>query len=209
MRTRPIVPARVRRPDGDPEGRLEELARAAADGDACAFDDLVRGIFGRIQRWALTRLADPDDADDVTQAVLVRLHARLATWKEEGSFEAWLYRITANECSSWRRRVARRLGRRESFRRREIRRREAASVAGSEALDRRELEELVAFFFDRLPPRQREVFDLVDLQGYAPAEVSQMLDLNPNTVRANLFKARRAIRARILERMPGALELLR
>jgi RNA polymerase sigma-70 factor (ECF subfamily) len=53
-----------------------------------------------------------------------------------------------------------------------------------------------------LPAKQRELFDLIDLQGFAPAEVAEMLDMNPGTVRVHLFKARRRIRAWILERDP-------
>lgn len=47
------------------------------------------------------------------------------------------------------------------------------------------------------------MFDLVDLQGYEPAEVSSMTGIKPVTVRANLFKARQRIRARIAESHPG------
>ena len=62
--------------------------------------------------------------------------------------------------------------------------------------------DLVLAYFRALPARQREVFDLVDLQGYSPAEVATMLDLNPATVRASLFKARRTVRRKIFERHP-------
>ena len=62
--------------------------------------------------------------------------------------------------------------------------------------------ELVRTYLEELPTRQREVLDLVDMQGFAPAEVAEMLDLNAATVRTNLFKARRAVRKKVLERHP-------
>jgi RNA polymerase sigma-70 factor (ECF subfamily) len=49
-----------------------------------------------------------------------------------------------------------------------------------------------------LPARQREVFDLCDLQGRTPAEIAEMLGMKAVSVRANLFKARAAIRRKIL-----------
>jgi DNA-directed RNA polymerase specialized sigma24 family protein len=55
--------------------------------------------------------------------------------------------------------------------------------------------------------RQREVFDLIDLQGLTPAEVAARTGMKPVSVRANLFKARSAIRARFLATHPSYAEL--
>jgi RNA polymerase sigma-70 factor (ECF subfamily) len=180
------------------EPGLDDLARAARAGDTAAFDRLVRDIYPRIHRWALVRVGDPDDADDVTQAVLVKLHGSLGGWQERSRFTTWLYRITANEASSWRRTVARRA----RWLVQDTRAFETAvdrhvGPAGEE--DRQELVELVTAYFRVLPSRQREVFDLVEFQGYSPGEVAEMLEMNASTVRANLFKARRSIRARVFD----------
>jgi RNA polymerase sigma-70 factor (ECF subfamily) len=61
--------------------------------------------------------------------------------------------------------------------------------------------------FSELPERQREIFDLVDLQGLSPAEAGARMGLKPVSVRANLFKARAAIRAKLLATHPGYREL--
>jgi len=191
------VRADVGNADGDV--RLDDLARTARAGDDEAFERLVRAVYARIHRWALVRIGDPDDAEDVTQAVLVRLHRSLGSWRETSRFTTWLYRVTANEASSWRRRVTRRA--RWIVRDPNALERGVDQLMGpSEEADRTALVELVTAFFEELPPRQREVCDLVDFQGYEPAEVAEMLGVNPNTVRANLFKARKMIRERIEKR---------
>ncbi len=64
-------------------------------------------------------------------------------------------------------------------------------------------------FFGALPARQREVFDLVDLQGYDPSEAALLIGIAPAAVRATLHKARAAVRAHLVARHPGASELLR
>ena len=183
------------KPDAEgPEG-LDALARSAGGGDERAFERLVRRVYPRIHRWALVRVADADDAEDVTQAVLIKLHASLEGWEGRGKFTTWLYRVTANEASTWRRRIARRARRFV----RDPAAREAALdrwVGPVPDDDRDELLALIRRYFRELPPRQREVFDLVEFQGYSPAEVGEMMEMNPNTVRANLFKARNAIRER-------------
>ena len=74
-------------------------------------------------------------------------------------------------------------------------------------VDRERIADYVRIFFTELPPKQREVFDLVDLQGHEPAEVARLLGTNAGTVRGNLFKARSALRARLLEDHPSWREL--
>ena len=69
-------------------------------------------------------------------------------------------------------------------------------------IERREARRALHTFIDALPERQRLVFDLVELQGYAASEVAEMLDIAAVSVRAHLFKARRALRTRILQDTP-------
>ncbi|MEN8374012.1 MAG: RNA polymerase sigma factor [Gemmatimonadota bacterium] len=185
---------------------VDGLASAAAAGEPDAFEALVRIVYVRIYRWALAGVGDADDAEDVTQRVLVALHAKLRGWEGRGRFTTWLYRITANEASSWRRRA-------QSLLRRARQAQEATVGVVREAsaeptVDRQRLMERVEAHFLRLPRRQREVMDLVDLQGFSPKETAEMLGLNDSTVRANLFKARRALRSRLLVEDPHAHERL-
>ena len=58
---------------------------------------------------------------------------------------------------------------------------------------------LVIQYYDALPRRQRSIFEMVDLWGMTPAECARQLSMEQVTVRAHLFKARRAIRERMLE----------
>jgi RNA polymerase sigma-70 factor (ECF subfamily) len=62
--------------------------------------------------------------------------------------------------------------------------------------------ELVALLLRELPPRQREVFALADLEEIDLGEIATRLGMRPVTVRVHLFRARRALRAKLLERWP-------
>ena len=50
---------------------------------------------------------------------------------------------------------------------------------------------------------QREVFDLVELQGLKPSEAAQLLEMNPGTLRVHLFRARRTMREEMLAQGSG------
>src|SRR5689334_16724242 len=69
------------------------VARAVAGEDG-AFDRLVRTYHAVVYRWALVVAADPDEADDLTQAVWIKAHRSLGSFRGDAKFSSWLYRIT-------------------------------------------------------------------------------------------------------------------
>lgn len=182
---------------------LEASVRAAQSGDQQALTRLVERCHQRVFRWALVRTGDADDADDVAQTVMVRLSTHLDRYDGRSKFTTWLYRVTANAAGGfWRRRQAR------------SRAEERMSMAPDDTARDDPLERVAALdvlglvrtLLKELPARQREVFDLADLQGFTPAEVGEMLEMSAVTVRANLFRARRTMRARMLARDPKLAE---
>ena len=188
-------------PDGSGTGAL--VIRASS-GDADAFRQLVRRFHDSIYRWALGSTGDRDDADDITQQVLLKIHGSLATLRDGGHLRTWLYRVTHNTALE----LHRVRGRRAAALDRELLltpgEREALEPVDRIDLDRTMA--LVKHYFEELPDRQRAIFDLADYQGFTPAEIAEMLGMEQVTVRANLCKARRAIRTRILRDHPELME---
>lgn len=172
-----------------------ELVARTRDGDERAFAALVERCHPVVFRWAVALSGDRDEAEDIVQEVFVRVHRKLSSYRGDGSFDAWLYRIT--------RRVALRISRAS---RAPI----AAAAAAEEVyitdpgarVDRERAFELVRSVALTLPMRQREVFVLCDLEGRTPAEVAHMLGMKDVSVRASLFKARAAVRRAILATHP-------
>lgn len=181
-----------------------DLIRRARAGEEAAFRLLVERWYARIHRWAAGVLGDADDADDVTQDVLVRLHVRLDRFREESAFSTWLFQITRNAARDAYRRRRRRLRARTRLRGMA----EAHDVAPdpATALEERDAAGAARAALAGLPDRQREVFDLVDLQGYAPHEAADLLGLSPGTVRTHLFRARAAVRRALLAAEPSFAE---
>ena len=190
-----------------PHDAPRELAARAEAGDTGAFTTLVTALHPVVHRWALVFAADPDEADDIVQDTFVRMHRSLAQFHGDAPLEAWLFRIV-RRAAGQRRRTAQRRLRLASSPGAAVPRDPYQTDPGAR-VDRQWVAERIRAFFGRLPTRQREMFDLVDLQGYDPSEVARMTGINPATVRANLFKARAAVRAHLIARHPGAAELTR
>jgi RNA polymerase sigma-70 factor (ECF subfamily) len=186
----------------DPEAvAIDSLVEQTRAGDERAFALLVGRMQPLVQRWVLSYAAGPDEVDDIVQESFVLALRKLNQYRGGGFFRVWLYRIAVRAAGRTRKKARHR----------------AVLAAGPKAapdrlvyetdpggrVDRERLGSLVREFWQELPERQRAVVDLVDLQGYPPIEAAAMLDLNPSTLRANLFKGRQSLRSRLLARYPS------
>jgi RNA polymerase sigma-70 factor (ECF subfamily) len=176
----------------------------ARDGGA-ALEVLLEEIRPLVKRWALVALGDVDRAADVTQRVLLTVHRGLGDFRDEsGSFHGWLYRVTKNAAVDEHRRRRRSEGLRDAM----LRHAPEPAPTGNaladihERLDAITIRRLVERFAEELPNRQREVFDLVDLQGFDAAEVAELTGIAPATVRVHLMRARRRLRELLIESNP-------
>lgn len=184
--------------------QVDALVRRAQAGEEAARDELIRRCYDRIYRWALMRTGDPDDADDVTQTVLVRLHTHLHRYAGRSRFTTWLFRVTQNAANAIHRRRSAILRLGERLQQHQVP--EAATGDPIEQLHAGALADAVRTLFRELSPIQRQIVDLADLQGVPQAEIAEMLEMNPATVRAHLFRARRTLRVRMLAQYPSLLE---
>ena len=187
-------------PEPDDRSDLPTLITHAQGGDRRAFSRLAALVQGKVRGWAESFTQDADDADDVTQDVLLLVHRRLPQFEGKSRFSTWLYTITRNVALDRRRRAKRRERRLEAMDA------PVETIEMRDALDEGTLTSLVLKYFDQLPARQREVFELSDIQGLSAPEVAERLGMKAVTVRANLFKARRTIRQRMLEHHSNLLE---
>jgi RNA polymerase sigma-70 factor (ECF subfamily) len=132
------------------------------------------------------------DLDDTLQEVFLVVYQRLNDYEEKGRARAWLYSI----CTRVARTQLRKVGRR----------RESAMPAYSEEsveptqLERVEDREALALghrLLDQLPPPQREVFVLYEVEDMPMAEIAQALDCPLQTAYSRLHKARARILAEV------------
>ncbi|MDB4913432.1 MAG: polymerase sigma factor, sigma-70 family [Gemmatimonadetes bacterium] len=76
------------------------LVRDALEGDPSAFAMLVDRHAPRCLRYATRMLGSLQDAEEVTQETLLRVHRNLATYDPQMSFSTWMMSILVNRCRS-------------------------------------------------------------------------------------------------------------
>jgi RNA polymerase sigma-70 factor, ECF subfamily len=181
-----------------------ELVRRAQSEDQEAFEELVRRHQHRVFAVAGGILRRREDVEDIAQQVFVKAYFSLKKFDQRAAFSTWLYKITVNEC--WdllRKKKVRPLVYESDLSEEQARQVIAAEEkdgGGPDVSDRLEARERVEGLLEGLDERDRLMLILKEVEGYAVEEIAQVLDLNANTVKVRLFRARRRIVRKVRKR---------
>lgn len=166
------------------EGGRELLARAQA-GDLPAFSSLYRQHHRRVYALCVRMSGDRALAEDLTQETFVTAWRKLGSFRGEAEFSTWLHRVAVNTVLGHQRRNA------GWFKRIVSGLDEFPEPEFHERPDHaRDLESAIA----QLPERARQVFVLVDVEGYGHREAAELMGIAEGTSKAQLSRARSLLR---------------
>lgn len=177
--------------------RHSPLISAAAEGNPEALSAVLHAARPIVYQWAVSRTRDLDDAEDVTQLVLLRLYTGLPAFRGESRLSSWLFRVTVNEISGFCRRRAREQA--QAHRWSEAQAPIFHQDTIPDRIDDRRAVGAVCDAASALPPLQQAAFRLVDLNGLKPCEAARELGKTQTTLRSSLCRARRKIRELVEE----------
>lgn len=200
-----LKPAAAKAP-GTPDDR--ELVRRAQAGDKEAFEELVRRHQHRVFAVAGGILRRREDVEDVAQQVFVKAYFSLRRFDQRAAFSTWLYKITVNECWDLLRKKKVRPLLYES----DLSEEQAGQFSAAERLesgaqdvsDKLEAQQQVENLLQGLDERDRMMLILKEVEGFAIDEIAEILNLNANTVKVRLFRARRRIVNQVRKRKGGS-----
>jgi RNA polymerase sigma-70 factor (ECF subfamily) len=184
------------------ESAEADLVNRCLDGDAAAWETLVRTHGKRVFNMAYKFVARVDEAEDLTQEIFVKLFAALHTYDRRASFETWLTRVSRNLCID---RYRRRRREEERFTADmdpdaipldELASRPDATLEQRDdiAMVRRALAELSSTY--------REPVTLRDIHELSYEEIAQRLHLPEGTVKSRISRGRKEL-ARHLRLLQG------
>ncbi len=200
-----LKPAAAKSP-GAPDDR--ELVRRGQAGDKEAFEELVRRHQHRVFAVAGGILCRREDVEDIAQQVFVKAYFSLKRFDQRAAFSTWLYKITVNECWDLLRKKKVRPLLYES----DLSEEQARLFSASERLDsgaqdvsdKLEAQQQVENLLQGLDERDRMMLILKEVEGFGIEEIAEILDLNANTVKVRLFRARRRIVNQVRRRRDGS-----
>jgi RNA polymerase sigma-70 factor, ECF subfamily len=154
---------------------------------------------GPMARFIARRVADPQDAEDVLQEVLLRIHRHSEELASADRVASWVHRIARNAIvDHYRRRAARP----------EFPARDPSEVdkALEESLDepaagalRSELASCLRPLIARLPDKHRQALVLTELEGLTQAEAAQRLAISVSGAKARVQRGRAQLRTLLLD----------
>ena len=185
-------------------------------GDAAAVPELASNYGPKIYQLALRHMKNREDAEEVTQDVLLRVHQKISAFRGDAALSSWIYRITFNTAMSrlrsskfsrpnevpqgagteWQ--SSEELGRRQ-------RHSEAAdwsSFADDEVM-RSQLRHRLIDAMQELPPIYRLPVLLRDVKGLSTEEASAVLRVKSQTLKSRLHRGRLLLRGELADFADG------
>ena len=177
-------------------GREKELVSRVLGGEKELFHELVRPYERSVYFAAYSILENEHDAEDVAQEAVLKALKNLQSFRGEAKFGTWLVSIAINEA-------------RARLRHEKVLKFDSIDAAQededgtfvpavlndwrevpSEALERKELRELLRSALESLPQIYREVLILRDVQEFNIADTAAILGVNDGVVKTRLLRAR-------------------
>ena len=163
------------------------LVAAAREGDRSAFADLYRRYVRMVHGVLLARLPRAE-VDDLVQDVFLTAMHRIGSLREAAAFSGWLASIARNRAIDFLRR----------------RRVETTELVDEPAAPDGDTTEALAILAEvaALPEAYRETLVLRLVEGLSGAEIAAQTGLTPASVRVNLHRGMKMLRARLEKETP-------
>jgi len=168
---------------------LSELMAKAQQGDGVAYKDLLGQC--RLMLFALlcSRLHNDAQVEDLIQEILISLHKARHTYQPGRPFQPWLFGIANFRLKDHFRKHYKRLDLEQAF---------ATSIEEEKhnfdvtfwASKSEELAEAL----DGLPPKQRQLVQLMKIEGYTAVEVAGQTGMTPTAVKVSVHRSVKQIK---------------
>jgi len=174
------------------------LIEKLKQGDQGAFSEIVETRKGMVYNTVLGLLQNPEDAEDFTQEVFIKVFESVRQFKGESAFSTWLYRIAVTTALEFLRKKKRK--KRFAF---------ITSLFGEGdtpvtdppdfvhpgvLLDRRENARVLFKAIQKLPQNQRIAFSLHKVEGLSYQEVADVMETTVSAVESLIHRARQNLR---------------
>lgn len=172
---------------------MKELAEKAIHGDVDAFLELMDRNSLSMYKVARGILNQDADVADAIQDTILKCFEKIHTLKKPEYFKTWMIRILINECNQI------------------LRHYQKVRLPGEFQETASEEMSLAEFEFKEMlnlvDEKYRVILILYYVQGFQISEIAELLDLNENTVKTRLSRAREQIRRAYLGNEPKCIPM--
>ncbi len=182
----------------------KQLIKMAKSGDVDSFEKLIQSTQSKAYNIALRCLKNEEDAMDAIQESFIKVFRALKGFKEESSFDTWVYRIVVNTCYDALRKNSKHwsdisLYRTDENHNESVMELPDLSQSPEILLENSEKLALIKACLSKLSPDQREAITLRDMENFSYEEIAEILNCSLGTVKSRISRARINLRQHLLE----------
>ena len=181
--------------DSDVDHRLAALMRRAQGGDRLAYEAVLGEVTTHVRGFVRRRLREADAVEDVVQETLLSIHRDRHTYDPERAFGPWMYAIARHRLIDF---VAKRRRRSETELLGDERWEDARSVSDERAVEPSGPSLFVQRALALLSQKQREIIQLLKLEGWSVAEIAAKTGLSEGAVKVTAHRGYQKIRKLIV-----------
>jgi RNA polymerase sigma-70 factor (ECF subfamily) len=170
------------------EEEIRQIIAKCKEGDIGSFEQLVNQYSTRVSNIIYQTLGSPNDVDDLTQDVFIKVFRNIKYFREDSQFFTWLYRIAVNTVWDYLR---------KQKHRKTVPIENIAPLPFEAKKENKELKELLHAQIQELPENYRIVLILKDIEGMSYKEICDVLNCRIGTVESRLFRAREFLKEKL------------
>jgi len=164
-----------------------ELVRLAKEGDSAAFENLAKRNYMLVYKISYKWCGVKEDAEDITQEVFMKLAGKIFGFKEDSTFQTWLYRIAINTAKDFARLNDRK-------RKKEMAYFEEQKFKSSPDQNEASLAEKLHQIIAHLPQKLKETALLVFSEGMDHKEAAAVLNCAEKTISWRVFQVKKKLK---------------
>jgi RNA polymerase sigma-70 factor (ECF subfamily) len=181
-----------------------EIIASLSRGDQHAFRHVYDFYKDRLYYFLLKFCKDPDVAEELMQSFFVKLWEKRKTLRSDTNFEAFLFTIAKHHAFDY----LKSRSREQLCELHEFHSLIPSLNLTEQAIFFQELQSITTDAIESLPEKRQIIFRMQHEEGLNVAQIAEMLDISPNTVKVQLSKAVKAIRAQVQSKGEVILALL-
>ena len=180
----------IQKPQSSDNADWEQLATASQKGDKRAYQTLLKEIAPYIRNIAYKSVSNAEAAEDIMQEVLISVHKSLSTYSADRPFKPWLLAILNFRRTDYLRKYyAKRQDKTTTTE--ENYEFEAENVTNPDNIgELKDIENALS----ALPDKQREIFQLIKIEGYTAEEVANKMDMKVSAVKVSAHRTAKKLK---------------
>ena len=159
------------------------------------FKTRVLPVKDKLYRFALRLVKSEPEAQDIVQEVLIKVWDKRDQMDQVENLEAWCMRVTRNLSLD---KLKSKYSNKTSGLEQDLEVTQGEKVTPYRSTEMNDTMRNISKLISSLPEKQKQIIQLRDVEGFSYKEISDIMEIDMNQVKVNLFRARKTVRENLL-----------